>query len=351
MSASPGGVGVWAEDTSLAQLTRALPALASARARLGLSVPEASLGDPKWAAFTRAAADRGVVVRAWPLLAKEHGYWLGTHHAEAARSAVAALLRWRSAVGGPVFDGVSFDLEPDYARVAAARQVLFNDPAEPRRGRRSWTAARRALTRTGRGIRWSFQNDVLARAVDDVAQAGLVAHAVTLPIVLDQAPGSEAFERFLELASLKLGWSEISVMVYQTVFAEISRQWLGPALVFEYARAARERWGERAGLDLGVVGGPGVALGPEFRYPDPRALARDWAAARAAGIPDRRLRVYGLQGLLEQGGVERWIAPEVLRAAHPEPERDAAPPRSSRVAVLRKTCRAASAALSPWVGR
>jgi hypothetical protein len=60
-------------------------------------------------------------------------------------------------------------------------------------------------------------------------------------------------------------------------------------------------------MDLGVVGGPALGLDAGDRYPDAAALASDLAAAHGAGIPYAKIRVYGLAGLLEEGGTEHWL--------------------------------------------
>jgi hypothetical protein len=155
-------------------------------------------------------------------------------------------------------------------------------------------------------------------------------------MVLDQAQSSTALEDALDLVVTGLDWDEISVMVYQTVFSQVLGHWLGPRLTHSYAVSAVRRWGERAGLDLGVVGAGGVALDPGHRYPSPTELHADVAAALSAGIPPARIRVYGLGGVAQE--MRRWLD---FRAITPH-----RPGRSLRVEALRALVRLADRGLA-----
>lgn len=131
---------------------------------------------------------------------------------------------------------------------------------------------------------------------------------MTYPLVLDQPPESTAIEAALDIPVTGIEWDEVSFMVYQTAFVQqTGLPWLGSGLVHSYARDAVARFGERAGLDLGVVGDFGVGLDPGDRYPDPATLRADVAAMLGAGIPLARCRIYGLKGVSHSGGLARWL--------------------------------------------
>jgi hypothetical protein len=223
-------------------------------------------------------------------------------------------------------EGVSFDLEPAFEYAETLRR------APPFRIDR-WVELLRSHVDPPRFAR---ARDVLAATVDDLRRAGLHAHAVALPLVLDQPEGSTILEDALDTPVSGIDWDEVSFMVYQTAFAQLVGEWLGPALVSSYAADAVARFGSRAGLDLGVVGSAGIGIDPGQRYPDPEALRRDAAAAFAAGIVN--MRIYSLDGVLEQGGAERWLS-LTNAAADPEGSR-------REVAGLRNGLRALARALS-----
>jgi hypothetical protein len=289
---------VWAELMDDDAVEAAFGALAAQGVGVGLSLPSVRVGDAGFAKLTRKAAGAGVPVRIWPLLSPEHGYWIGETNVAETRDLMASLLAWRSRRGGPVFDGVSFDLEPDFQYSEALRRCARLRPD------RALSLLLNNVTPT----RFAKARASLARTVQTLRRAGIVAHAVTYPVVLDQAVGDTTLEDALSIPVSGIDWDEVSFMVYQTPIAQLTGRWFGPALVRSYARTAVERFGDRAGIDLGVVGDHGVGLDAGDRYPTPSALAADLAASRGAGIPLERTRVYGLAGVLDSGGVEAWLA-------------------------------------------
>ncbi len=73
-----------------------------------------------------------------------------------------------------------------------------------------------------------------------------------------------------------------------------------------YARAAVERFGERAGVDLGLVG---EGVYPSGIYGEPGELAADVGAALAAGIRRENIHVYSLDGMVDRGTPDAWVEP------------------------------------------
>lgn len=319
-------LSLWAELMDDAAVEAALPALAARGLGIGLSLPSSRLGDAELAKLTRKAQSAGVPTRLWPLLPKEHGYWIGESNVDETRDMMTALVAWRSRRGGPVFDAVSFDLEPDYAYSESLRRTARRRPDR----------VLGLLLDHVRPTRFAKARAALARTVQTLRRAGVAAHAVTYPLVLDQALGDTTLEDALSIPVSGIDWDEVSFMVYQTPFAQLVGTWLGPALVHSYARTAVERFGERAGIDVGIVGDHGVGIDPGSRYPSPSALAADLAASQAAGIPLERSRVYGLAGVIDAGGVERWLA------APPHPS---APAESQLVAGFRNAVRGVATGL------
>jgi hypothetical protein len=290
------GLALWAEEMDDAEVEAALPELAAHGLGVCLALPSVRLGDAGFAKLTRRAEQAGVPVRLWPLLAREHGYWIGERNVAETRDQVAALLAWRAQRGGPVFQTVSFDLEPDYAYSEELRALARRRPDK----------VLGLLQRNVTPTRFARSRSSLARTVGMLRRAGVRAHAVTYPLVLDQADGDATLEDALSIPVSRIDWDEVSFMVYQTPFAQMLGAWLGPALVASYAQTAVERFGDRAGIDVGIVGDHGIGIDPGSRYPDAAALGADLGAALGAGIPRERTRVYGLAGVLQAGGLARW---------------------------------------------
>ncbi len=321
------GPGVWAELMGDDEVAAALPEMASRGLRIGLHLPAERVGDAGFAALTRRAADLGVPVRLWPLLPREQGYWIGESNADPAAELLEAIVRWRAQPDGVVAEGVSIDLEPDYDYAEALRAAQKLNPAR-------WLGLLRSHIDPPAFER---ARGALGRAVDATRRSGLAMHAVTYPMVLDQRRSSTVVEDAFDVPVSGIDWDEISFMVYQTGFAQQTGHWFGPALVYSYAREAIARFGERAGIDLGVIGNHGIGLDPGNRYPDPCALSADLAASLSAGIPLERTRIYGLAGVLAEGGLDRWLSLSAVEPSAPDSDR--------AVDGLRNTVRALSMAL------
>jgi hypothetical protein len=297
-------LGVWAELMSDERIHDALPELGASGARLELALDVSRIGDTALAKLTRDAAEQGVETWLWPLLPKELGYWIGKSNVEHAARALDDIQSWRAQPDGPAVLGVSMDLEPDYA---------YSEELRSLGGRPDRLLA--CLARHVDPADHARARDVMARAVERTKHAGLGVHAVTYPLILDDA----SLEDALDIVVAGIDWDEVSFMVYQTAFRQLAGVWFGPRLVYEYGKAAVSRFGARAGLDLGVVGDAGIGLDPGGRYRDPSALHDDVRAGIAAGIPLSRMRVYGLDGILSQGGIARWLPHVNPDALHPEP--------------------------------
>ena len=189
------------------------------------------------------------------------------------------MLRWRGAAGGPVFSGVSFDLEPGHAYAEKLRKSKVSQL--PR------LIAAHVNPRAFEEARKHF-----GAAIEQLHREGVSAHATAFPLVLDDAEGKANFEDALDTPVSGLDWDEVSFMVYQTAFAQFTGLWFGPSLVASYAQSAVQRFGDRAGIDLGVVGAPALGLDAGERYPDVSALA-----AESGGSPQRRHSLQPHAGL------------------------------------------------------
>jgi hypothetical protein len=315
-------VGVWAELMSDERVFAALPDLAAAGARLQLALDISRIGDTALAKLTRDAAELGVDTWLWPLLPKELGYWIGESNVEHASRALDDIQSWRARPDGPAIQGVSIDLEPAHEYSEELRSL----GARPDR-------LLACLARHVNPAQHASARDVMASAVERTKQAGLGVHAVTYPLILDDPTLEDA----LDIVVAGIDWDEVSFMVYQTAFRQLAGTWFGPRLVYEYGKAAVSSFGARAGLDLGVVGDAGIGLDPGGRYREPTSLHDDVRAGIAAGVPLSRMRVYGLDGILSQGGIARWLPHVNPDALHPEP--------SAAITGLRNAVRGIATAL------
>jgi hypothetical protein len=199
--------------------------------------------------------------------------------------------------GAAMPDEIAIDLEPPIGRV---RSMLAG-------------SARALLHRPGR--------DGIGRLADlatELRGQGLRVSAVLTPLaVLPSALASRGWQEVLGTPVDRLGCDSVNAMAYTSLFEGYSRGLLrrddALALLRAIAATCARRWGSRAAISLGVVGGG--ALGDERAYREPRELGEDVALAREAGIAE--VVLFGLDGVLARPPREAWL--DALDATCPAP--------------------------------
>jgi len=281
----------------------------------------------------------GVGIGLWPMLDDRHGRWPSA--ANAARFAgfcrqLVASLRAAGALPGEI----AIDLEPPIDRVRAllagqprALFTLLDVPA------RAGAAPLADLARELRGEHLR------------------VSAAVTPMAVLPSALASRAWQELFGTPLDRLALDRVNAMAYTSLFEGYARGALDRAdalaLLGAVARACARRFGVRAAISLGVVGGG--ALGDERAYRSPRELAEDVAVAGAAGIEE--IALYALDGVLARPPRELWL--DALSAAPAPAAEMRATPRSRAALAAGSALGVVAAgigrlrlrAFSRWLGR
>ncbi|MGE0547934.1 MAG: hypothetical protein AB7O24_00870 [Kofleriaceae bacterium] len=290
---------LWSEFLSDDEVRAQLPWLSEHSVDLYLAVHSTRIGDPALATLIRDAVTSNVGIRAWLLLPEADGYWPNEHNVSATRDAVLAFAQWRAAEALPI-DWIVFDLEMPLARTRAVTDAIEADGP----------FAGIELIKQGRDpVAFATHRAELAALIDDVHALGLRAASVTYPMVLDDAgDGDTDIEDELDVPVTGIAWDEASFMVYQSLIYDFSNAWHDQDVIHSYATTARELWGDRAALALGIVGSAGIEP-VAMPYPDAATLAADRAAARAAGVD--RVSVYSLDGVVQMPSAERaaWLDP------------------------------------------
>jgi hypothetical protein len=278
---------LWSEFVPFGELRSPalLRALASRDIALRVAVMPDSVGEV--AALRRACAAAGVELGVWPLLSDAEGRWASCDNARRFAEHSRAVARAATA-SGPKLEAIALDLEPPIGRV---RDVL---------------AGRIVGSRGAARPPWDGATASLVALVAQLRGCARYIEAAVIPAVLADARAA-GWQRLLGTPVDALPVDHVSVMLYTTLIEGYSRRTLrrrdARALLFALAREARKRYGDRAGVSLGVIAGG--ALGDERGYREPAELVEDVALARAAGV--EALRLYGLDGILARPPIERWL--------------------------------------------
>ena len=280
---------VWCETLPLDEL--ADPALLARLAGRGLELL-AAVRPPDLAAvptLLARAADAGVYVGLWPMLADDDGRWASAHNAE--RFCAFAEEVVARAEGSPALREVAVDLEPPFGMVS--RLVSRTSSAALPRSPFARLAPARAR---------------FVRLVERLRGRGLAVSAAVLPMVLfEGAGGVGGWQRLLATPVDGVPWSHVSVMAYTSLFEGWSLRTVtrrsASSLLAECCRRAKDRYGEAAGVSLGAV--HTGAFGDEPTYRGPAELRDDVAVARAEGVDD--VTLFDLAGVLRRPPADAWF--------------------------------------------
>lgn len=294
-----GGIAVWAgEHASYREIEQWIGTLADENVSLYLNIRADSLDDPDLLSLIRLCNQEGVEIRGWLVLDYSQGYWPSERNA-------AEVLNLAEAFLGLVekneleVSWISIDMETPIQQMELLSELLSKGEF-----------LKAALLLAGNIGREAY-NQAVADYTELVARAhdhGVSVHCVTLPMVLDDFQDYDpSLQDALEIPVLTIPWDEVSVMVYRSLYKELTGFDMGSYLVYEYALDAEYQWGRAASIDLGVVEGEG--------YKDPTSAASDAGAIKAAEID--KVHFYCLESIMEPGGegVEWFYA---VREAEPD---------------------------------
>ncbi len=255
-------------------------------------------------------AAAGLPACAWPLLSDEEGYWPSERNVVRFSQRVAELLE--TARGRPP-PWIAIDLEPPLGDLAALRQPL-SWRAFPGLVDRAWHHLDRAEFEAAQRVYTALQHKIAATHTRTLA--------ISYPFVAADYGliRSQAMQDLCE-APLECGWDRIAIMTYGSLMAGYSQGLFSSEDVRWYGYRALGRMAQAfpgcAGAFLGIVGHG--KLGDEPSYETPEELARDAAAARAAGVAE--IGLFCLEGLLGRPNPEAWLQALTEPTSVPPPRR------------------------------
>ena len=251
-----------------------------------------------------AAATQEVAIRLWPLLPEDLGYWPNQGNVDAFFTYVDQLLQW-APESCPQLDGIVVDLELSIDRVHQL-SALFEESG-------SITDIVNYLLE---GIdEETFEQARLryAEEVQSIQDRGWTVSCTAWPLIADDFyDEDETLAMMLWSPVEGIGWDSVSIMVYRSMFNTQFANALPDSssdftsfVVASYAATMRERYGDRAAVDVGITGTGVISLeGLESA----EELQSDIAAALGAGIELNRIAVYSLEGVMSHDDGPDWVA-------------------------------------------
>ena len=290
-------------------VVRTLPALAKYRCDLLLHVGPGDIGDPDLARVYREAREQGISVVAWFLHPYEEHLYVGEETLAATRELAHRFLDWAEQ---EKLDArwVVFDCEPSplLGRELFAHVRRFNIPALARTLRREKNAGR-------------FAGSVAAlnELIEDLHARDVRVMGAANRVFLDFLRyGNTTVQDTLNAPFSMVRWDRISYITYR--YQATQPQYV--TLVNRYATLAHRFHGDRAALDLGLIG-------DQSRFPEHRERAQLFGGSRyfiaylrgMRSVHDLRevisvalsrgvtqINLYSLEGAVESvAGLENWL--------------------------------------------
>jgi hypothetical protein len=301
--------GLWSEFLEPEEVAAQILDLKRHAIGLYQNIRSEDIGDPGAGALFEEAACRGLEVRAWLTLPEEEGYWPNEKNADLFASEALRLADWIRSSGWAI-DWIVVDMEPalqmftelieffEQGDIAGAFDRLFDN--------RDAAAYAEALGE-------------YAEMVETLHAREFKVMVVTLPVVLDDVwDGDALIQDVMNIPVHGVPWDEFSFMAYTTTFGRMLGTELSSHLVHSYGRDAVEVYGERAAIDLGVIGHGGMVEGEGIS--EVEEMRAQVGAAKKAGLTN--IHAYSLDGIVHQEEQVPWYEAFLAPApsADPEPE-------------------------------
>ncbi|MDP8255159.1 MAG: hypothetical protein P9M14_05375 [Candidatus Alcyoniella australis] len=240
---------------------------------------------------------RGGRALLWPLLPKDHGYWLNERNARRFAESMSRLLDWFDNCKADL-PGVVYDVETPWQQMSA-----MLDPQTCGLSKAAELLKFALENRNPR--RFAGASQEIERMVRAVAQRCETNYVAVFPLLLaDLLVEGYRLQDLLEMPIFSVDYRNYNLMMYTSYLGDLMGNLLDrrgvTRMVFEQSRLLRERFGDHGQITLGSNYEAVLPGKPLRTYGGPEDMRCDVAAAKAAGI--KEFWLYCLEGVLYSDG-------------------------------------------------
>ena len=307
LSVTGYGSVAWEEldGATLSELRNQLQHLRGRDIGLTLHWKAENIDDPARWELVHEAVDMGIKVYPWLTLPEHLGYFPNaTNYDVWIANAQYLMFLWRSVHGLPPTAFV-VDMEMSKSKLHEfQRLTAAGDPF----------AVARFLNRNVNRAQYAAATTAYRGFVDYAHGLGFQVNLTTLlPLLEDYGDGDDFLRQGFNSPIDGPAWDEVSFQVQRTIYAKQFP--VTSFMVYEYARVARQRFGARAGVGVGLTH-HGIADDRTIVYTDSNQLRLDAEAAKAAQLSPNRVGVYSFLGMYRRTPVSQWFqAPQTRTPA------------------------------------
>lgn len=274
------------DGASIAELRTQLPLLQGRGIALVLQWKADNLDDAERWELVFDALDRGIPVYPWLTLPEDVGYFPNaTNYDMFIGSAQYLMFVWRTLYGLPPTTFL-VDMEMSKSKLEEFQRLTASGD----------------LFGTARFLNRNIDRTQYREAALEYRKFVDYAHALgfritvttLLPLLEDYTDGDDFLRQGFNCPLDGPDWDEVSIQAQRTLYAKSYP--LTSYMVYEFGRLAKERFGDKAGLGLGLTH-PGISPDSSIVYRNADELRLDVEAARAAGFSSERVGVYSFLGI------------------------------------------------------
>jgi hypothetical protein len=317
LSATGYGSVAWEElgGATLAQLRNNLHHLEGRDIALVLHWKAENVDDPARWDLVKYALSRGIQVQPWLTLPEHLGYFPNaTNYDTWISYAQYLMFLWRSHGLPPT----TFIVDMEMSKNKLHRFQELTAAGDP-------FAVARFLNGNINRNQFAAATQAYRGFADYAHNLGFKVTVTTLlPLLDDYADGDDFLRQGFNSPIDGIPWDEVSFQVHRTIYA--GSYPVTSYMVYDYGRLARQRFGSRAGIGLGLTH-QGIASDPNIVYPNGNQLRLDAEAAKAAGFSPARVGLYSFLGVYNRAPVSQWFQVPANRT----------PARDSGTALLRSS--------------
>lgn len=305
-------LALWSEFLPPNEVSEQIPFLKEWGLGLYQAVHYDMIGNQELKELFIEANKSGIDARAWILLDYPDGYWPNEDNADKFYTQAVSFMDWVESENIPV-EWLVVDLEMSWQKT----QILSEAKGD-------FTKILDLISSNINSEKYNLSKQKYQELVETARSRGFKVMCVTYPQVLDDiADGDDTIQDALDIPVTGIDWDEVSFMVYRTVFNDMWAEGFTSYLIYSYAKSAVELYGDRAGIDVGLVAPlvqstngevPGLANG----YTSPEGLLEDISAAKAAGV--RSVHIWPLDHVIQYPEPEKWVDLSALKTEPPEPD-------------------------------
>jgi len=281
---------------SFDEVQKQLPDLKFHKANLYIQIKDGDIGNDYLSTVLKKAKALEIPTIIWPLLETDQGPWANEFNYEIFGELVNKITDYlKEEEINPKY--IVINMENSSAQMDTITNYLKN---------KDYKAIMELLmTNLDRA---SFDRGVAGykKIVDDLHAKGYQVMITTYPFMIDDfKDGDPDIQDLANVPISGIDWDALTFTPYRTAYSGDFGMTFTPYIVYDYGKAAKEIFKEKARIALGIVGESGH--GPGFKSPED--LKKDIAAAKAAGI--EQIDLFHLKGMVESGDIGPWINADV----------------------------------------